>query len=644
MPIERISLAQPIESRNGTFGKDSYTTNYIFQTRNGKKEVFKRPGLALIKNINSWTGTIGANTNGLVSFNNSLIAVINGEVIKVNLSGSNTSYGNLSNNSSKCYFARSLLDTYLFFHNSDNAYLIDPTKNIDPYSGAFTKLAYGSVASFTISVAGTFPYSESDYINLSAAPSGGTTALVSASFSTGYPTNSILYNRGAGYVTAPTASIQKAIFSSQTGSGFSGANTIIVTNGGALVKYLKVTGSGVGTNAQIIGIVGNTLTVSVVNSGAVSGTLTFTDQGTGFSASTTLTNIPAGPYVPGCVYLDGYVFLGIAATNRIYNSNLGDPINWNSLNYVTFQQTNDTLVAISKHINYLVVFGQKSTQFFYDAANATGSPLALADSYTSEVGCASGQSIVSTSNTVLWISTSSAYGRSVSMMEGVVAKRISTDHIDRHLLASDLVNVKAFVHTVNGHTLYVLTLTDIGQTLVYDLTENEWYSWTQYGTQTGAEVSPGTVSEYYIRAGFYAVLNGVHYCLDSYNSNLYQFSSTTYQDNGQPIHCRTVTDLADNGTTKRKFYGRLEVVGDKVTGGTMFVSHTGNDYKDYSYSRAIDLNASRSQLYQCGADRRRAWQFLSTSNVPLRLQAAEIDFDIGELDQTQNVGGGQQGR
>ena len=641
MPLQRIPLAQPIESRDGTFGKDSYTTNYIFQIRNQRKEVVKRPGLALIKNINSWTGTSGGATNGLVSFNNSLIAVINGGVIKVNLSGSNSSYGTLSSNYNRCYFAKSLLDTYLFFHNMDNAYLIDPTKSISAGSGAFTKLAYGSVASFTISVAGTLPYSESDYINLSTAPAGGTTAQVSASFQTGYPTDPVLYERGAGYVTAPTASIFKNTFASQTGSGASGTNTITVTNGAGLTKYLVVAGTGVGTNAQITNISGNTLTVSVNNSGTVSGTLTFTNQGTGFSASTTLTNIPAGPYVPGCVFLDGYVFLGIAATNRIYNSNLGDPINWNALNYVTFEQSNDQLVAIAKHINYLVAFGQKSTQFFYDAANATGSPLALANSYTSEIGCASGDSIVSTSNTVLWISTSSAYGRSVSMMEGVVAKRISTDYIDRHLLASNLTNVKAFAYTHSGHTLYILTLTDIGQTLVYDLTIGEWYSWTQFATQTDAEASSGTTSEYYFRPGFHAILNGVPYCLDSYNSKLYQLSSTTYQDDSQPMYCRTVTDLADNGTTKRKFYGRLELIGDKVAGGTMFVSHTGNDYKDYSYSRAVNLNADRAQVYQCGADRRRAWQFLSTSNVPLRLEAAEIDFDIGEMDQTQNVGGGR---
>ena len=96
----------------------------------------------------------------------------------------------------------------------------------------------------------------------------------------------------------------------------------------------------------------------------------------------------------------------------------------------------------------------------------------------------------------------------------------------------------------------------------------------------------------------------------------------------------------DNGTTKRKFYGRLEIVGDKVP-GNMFVRHSGDDYNNWSNYRSINLNAPRSQIYLSGADRRRAWEFLVTDNVPLRLDGAEVDFRIGEMDQEQGVGGGR---
>jgi hypothetical protein len=112
-----------------------------------------------------------------------------------------------------------------------------------------------------------------------------------------------------------------------------------------------------------------------------------------------------------------------------------------------------------------------------------------------------------------------------------------------------------------------------------------------------------------------------------------------YQDGGFPIYCLSRTAIVDNGTTKRKFYGRLEIIGDKVPGGaTMYVNHSGDDYNTWSNYRTVDLGASRAQIQLGGSDRRRAWQFLCSDNVPLRIEAAEIEFRIGEMDQEQGGG------
>jgi len=352
-----------------------------------------------------------------------------------------------------------------------------------------------------------------------------------------------------------------------------------------------------------------------------------------------MTTLPTAPYVAGVVYLDNYIFLG-TSNNRIYNCAVGDPTTWNALDFLSFEQTTDNLIGICKHLNYLVAFGFASIQFFYDAANATGSPLALSQSYTAEIGCAAGDSIVSTGNTVVWVGTSKTYGRSVYIMDGVSPVRVSTHNIDKHLEADGLSDVSAYCYTVSGRTLYILTLKNTNQTLVYDLNEKMWYQWTQYSIQSNDQPNPGTYQESYFRPTYYAQLNGVPYTLDDDTATLYKFDTDTYQDNGKPIYCRTVTDIIDNGTTKRKFYGRLEIIGDK-TPGTMQVRHTGDDYNTWSSYRPIDLNASRAQLYLGGADRRRAWEFLVTSNCAVRLDGAEIDFRIGEMDQEQNVGGGR---
>jgi len=225
-------------------------------------------------------------------------------------------------------------------------------------------------------------------------------------------------------------------------------------------------------------------------------------------------------------------------------------------------------------------------------------------------------------------------------MDGVAAVKISTDNIDKHLEADDMSKVTAYCYKFGGHTLYILTLHNTNQTLVFDINEKMWYRWTQYAIASSDQPNPGTYVESYFRPSFYAEVNTVPYVLDDDTANIYYFDVNTYQDNGQAIYCRTVTDLYDNGVTKRKFYGRLEIIGDKVA-GTMQVRHTGNDYNSWSNYRSVDLNASRSQIYLGGADRRRAWEFLCTSNVPLRLDGAEIDYRIGEMDQEQSVGGGR---
>lgn len=484
MPTQRIPLTQPIETRDGTLTSDSLTTNAIFETRDNKRELVKRPGLVAAVKVAAVTPPNTLLSQGLVNFNNSLIAVINNTIYKINPSTYAVStIGSTTTSTHQSYFINNFLSTYLCFHNRVTFYLLS---------------------------------------------SGGS-------------------------LTTPTLPVSDAL-------------------------------------------------------------------------------------VPGIVFLDNYIFVA-TVNNQIYNSDVGDPTSWNALSYIAFEQTSDNLVGICKHLNYLVAFGNFSTQFFYDNANATGSPLAVAQSYTFEIGCATGDSIVSTSNTVMWMGVTLTQGRSVYIMDGVSPVKVSTSSIDKCLQLSNLSKVTAYAYKFNGHTLYVLTLHDIQKTLVYDLDGKIWYQWTQYAIASNDQPNPGTYQESYFRGSFYADVTGIPFVLDDDTAELYYFSITNYQDNSQPIYYRCVTDLEDNGTTKWKFYGRLEIVGDKVD-GTMLVSHTGNDYQSYSTPRSVDLSATRSQIYLGGSDRRRAWEFLSTSNVPLRLESAEMDFRIGEMDQEQNVGGG----
>jgi len=517
----------------------------------------------------------------------------------------------------------------LFFHNKLNGYLINP-------SGVFV-VVNDKISGVTINYGGLY-YSQGATLSFS----GGGGIVATPTINTdGVITGVTITNYGSGLSTTPTITVNVPATVTTTGTGAINTTTIVVPSTTGIYIGMVVSGVGVPTLSKVLEVVNTTdIVIDLPLTAALSTTaVSFVDFGSGANLVAVMSGLPTAPYVSGCVFLDNYVFLG-TSNNRIYNSALGDPTNWNPLNFLSFEQTTDILVGIVKHLNYLVAFGSNSTQFFYDAATALGSPLGVAQSYTSEIGCASGDSIVATDNTVLWMGLSKTHGRSMYMMDGVSPIKISTNNIDKFLEADNLSKVTAFCYKFSGHTLYIMTLHNTNQTLVYDIMAKQWYQWTQYAIASSDQPNPGTYVESYFRPSFFADVTGIPYMLDDDTAKLYYPSTTVYQDDGQPIYCRTVTDIMDNGTTKRKFYGRLEIIGDKVA-GIMQVRHSGDDYNSWSSYRSVNLNAPRAQIYLSGQDRRRSWEFLCTSNVPLRLDGAEIDFRIGEMDQEQSVGGGR---
>jgi hypothetical protein len=76
---------------------------------------------------------------------------------------------------------------------------------------------------------------------------------------------------------------------SPTATGTSGASTIVVNSATGIVLNQSVTGTGIGVGAIVTTIVGTTITLSVVNSSAVSGTMSFSGLNLTLSANATAT-------------------------------------------------------------------------------------------------------------------------------------------------------------------------------------------------------------------------------------------------------------------------------------------------------------------------------------------------------------------
>ncbi len=319
--------------------------------------------------------------------------------------------------------------------------------------------------------------------------------------------------------------------------------------------------------------------------------------------------------VPGIVYMDGYFFV-MTPDAKIYNSNLEDPTNWNPLNFLTAEIEPDGGVFLAKHLNYIVAFGQWTTEFFFDNANPVGSPLASYSSAFLKLGCASAGSVATTDSTIVWMSQTQEKGREIHMLNGFQPVKISNQFVDRILNADDLATVYSFAFKVNGHYFYAITLKSSNITLVYDFYTQHWHQWTSGDSDT------------YFTCINYVTNQGKDLLQHESNGKVYEMLPTLYQDDGVQINTRIVTDRLDGGNNKTKFMSRLELIGDKIA-STIQERHSDDDYQTFSSYRTIDLSAPRSQAYRYGSFRRRSFEFLHTANTPLRLEWAEIDFENG---------------
>jgi hypothetical protein len=189
--------------------------------------------------------------------------------------------------------------------------------------------------------------------------------------------------------------------------------------------------------------------------------------------------------VRGCVYLDGSFYV-MNAAGTIFGSDNEDCSSWNSANFITAEFEPDAGVCLGKYNNYVVAFGQWTTQMFWDAAvPPPASPLQPVQNGVILIGCAHANSVAQIESTLLFMAqrkgqgSSFQKGRFIAMLEGQSYVQISTPDIDRILDADDLAIVYSCVGSFSGHNFYILGLGTTGASLIYDMTQKLWYVWTQ---------------------------------------------------------------------------------------------------------------------------------------------------------------------
>ena len=326
-------------------------------------------------------------------------------------------------------------------------------------------------------------------------------------------------------------------------------------------------------------------------------------------------------FVKGWSYLNGTTYV-MTPTARIQGSDINAPVDWDALNVLVAQIEPDQGVALAKQLVYTIALKQWTVEVFYDAANATGSPLGRVEGAKANWGCLSSDSVQQIDGALLWLGSTKDGNPEVLLFDNLKLEVVSTKPIERLLERATLTTIFSWSIKLDGHRFYVLTLKEENLTLVFDLDERMWSQWTD------------TSGNYLPIVAACRRDNLTHVLQHESNGRLYLMGSEYATDDGDLITVDIITPNFDGGVRRRKMVSRLEIISDQRVGSELQIRVNDFDYNPQKWTnfRTVDLSKPRPYLDNCGTFYRRVHHLRHRKPVRMpRIQAMEMQFSLGDL-------------
>lgn len=340
------------------------------------------------------------------------------------------------------------------------------------------------------------------------------------------------------------------------------------------------------------------------------------------------TNITAGH-----AHMDGYMFV-MTDAGRIYNSDLNTLSSWTASSFITLSGGGNG-IGLARHRDLIVGFSDYSTEFFYNAGNASGSVLSRARDGLIRIGAARGGATQAPSfraigDSVYWIGQNADSGKKgVYRLKGAGegggagAEKISNSTVDRIVNNGGLGWI-AGSFSMFGMTHVAFSTGSSGHScLCYCVDTGYWWVFLPAGTLTILAMLGAVNVSGYSKSYMTTATNAKFYTFDS--------NAPVWQDNGSAYTMTVQTGADDLDTYKKKYYRSLKIIGDSQTSTSAIgVSYSDDDFATFTSAGSIDMNTvPPPRLSRLGASRRRAWKVTHSANTPCRIAAMQLDFDQG---------------
>ena len=242
----------------------------------------------------------------------------------------------------------------------------------------------------------------------------------------------------------------------------------------------------------------------------------------------TFADITDADYVGGgsMTFQDGYFTSSEPSDQTVQISTVNNPTEYDATEVKDASVDSDNVVRVISYKSLLWVFGERSTEFWYNTPNVDFPYVRVPGGFM-DMGILSVGSVATTELDLFWLSNK----RQLCKAVGTQAEIVSPEQYDYILSQlSTVSDCTMYAYNEGGDSIVVMNFPTENVTYCYHTTTGEVHRWESYKTIQG---STSYVNRH--RSNCYAYFNGYHVVGDYSNGKIYTLSRTVYADDGEYV-------------------------------------------------------------------------------------------------------------
>jgi len=302
----------------------------------------------------------------------------------------------------------------------------------------------------------------------------------------------------------------------------------VTTSGGAVVE---ITGDTLASGTRAIFCEDGTR-VFMANGGKI---IHYNDAGTTIA----MADADAPTAVSHVGFHDQYLICNNVGTGQMHYSDVGDPLSWNALSFITSESSPDDLIALNIAWREILLLGKESAEIYWDDG---ATPFSRLEGAYTERGLGAVYSLAFFDNTWYWLDQTRRFVR----IDARTPQVMSTPFDKTIQGFSTIADALGDLCEIDGRTFYILSFPTADRTFVYDYALKHWYEWCWWSDKTAS---------YYRWTGqciCYAKDWNKWFVGSRVDGKIYEMSTSVYTDDGEAIRTLRRTAHVDHGTMVRK--------------------------------------------------------------------------------------------